>query len=392
MNPHKYRTLLCGCGRMGASQANLLAKNSDFALGGVQDIHAPSAESLGAAHEVPSFVDLTTALQTIQPEVVVICSHNTSHAPLTMAALDFGVKAVYCEKPMAIHLGDARRMVQRARETGAVLAINHQRRLLPDLLAMRDCLASGQLGRVRWIRTHNQGDLLTDGTHAIDSLLFLLEDQRPLWVMGQFHRDYEALTRPNQHGQVSAPEGKRYGHAVESGAMAIIGFPQGVRAECFFGDLVPPGAAYQDYWVEGEHGRIWRPGDFQDQPNCFIEDGNPGTHRVAMDVWMYRPQPVAEGQVGTWRPLLHASGDFMDGIELGYRLLAASLRTGCEHPLSGEKALLGMELMMAIFESARLRRKIDLPLVQERHPLEIMLENPAAYGLDSSRIRTVSDA
>ena len=50
------------------------------------------------------------------------------------------------------------------------------------------------------------------------------------------------------------------------------------------------------------------------------------------------------------------------------------VREGADHPLSGESALRDLEVIMAIFESARLRKKIELPLDQPRFPLDIMIE------------------
>jgi hypothetical protein len=44
-----------------------------------------------------------------------------------------------------------------------------------------------------------------------------------------------------------------------------------------------------------------------------------------------------------------------------------------EHPLSAEKALKGFEVVMAVYESARLHKRIRLPLEQEKFPLELMM-------------------
>ena len=44
------------------------------------------------------------------------------------------------------------------------------------------------------------------------------------------------------------------------------------------------------------------------------------------------------------------------------------------HALCGESGLADQEIVMAIYESARLHRLITMPLQQDRFPLEIMLE------------------
>lgn len=56
-------------------------------------------------------------------------------------------------------------------------------------------------------------------------------------------------------------------------------------------------------------------------------------------------------------------------------MLAKMVREKIEvdHPLSAEKALRGFEVVMAVYESARLHKRIRLPLEQEKFPLELMM-------------------
>ena len=58
-----------------------------------------------------------------------------------------------------------------------------------------------------------------------------------------------------------------------------------------------------------------------------------------------------------------------------YVRFAEMIRDGADHPLSGDSALKDLEVIMAIFESARLHRKLELPLQQDRFPLDTMIED-----------------
>ncbi|MNG40515.1 hypothetical protein D3C84_1291210 [compost metagenome] len=58
-----------------------------------------------------------------------------------------------------------------------------------------------------------------------------------------------------------------------------------------------------------------------------------------------------------------------------FRKLADSIRTGEPHPLAASTAITVMEIVMAAYESARLGRRLELPLKQDRFPLDIMLES-----------------
>jgi hypothetical protein len=60
-------------------------------------------------------------------------------------------------------------------------------------------------------------------------------------------------------------------------------------------------------------------------------------------------------------------------MQIAYCLFAQMVRIGAPHPMAGTIALRGFEVVMAIYESARLRRKITLPLQQERFPLELLV-------------------
>ncbi|MDX2111134.1 MAG: Gfo/Idh/MocA family oxidoreductase [Verrucomicrobiota bacterium] len=367
MSSTKYRALLAGCGRMGASQAAILSTHADLSLAAVCDISLENATKVGAEHNVPAFTDFSKALAETKPDVVVICSSNTGHAPLTLEAVRFGVKGIYCEKPMATNLADARAMVSECKARNTFLVINHQRRVSPDLVEIRRMIEAGAIGSLRTIRTQNQGDILSDGTHAVDSLMFFLGDKAPEWVFGQLHRDLDALKKQD------AQPGFRYGHVVESGGTAVIGFPNGIRAECTFGDLCAPRTPYQDFVIEGDKGRIWRTGDGT-SPNVFLDNGQPGDHAVGIDQWMYKPIPAQPGQHAPWKGIPVEKAPKGGGITISYALFAKSIREGCDHPMSGERALRGFEIIMAIYESARLHKKLSLPLQQERFPLEIMVE------------------
>jgi predicted dehydrogenase len=63
-------------------------------------------------------------------DAVCVCTPNSAHAPVALAALRAG-KHVLCEKPMATSLADGEAMVQAARRSGVLLTVGHQARFLP---------------------------------------------------------------------------------------------------------------------------------------------------------------------------------------------------------------------------------------------------------------------
>ncbi|MGD2175341.1 MAG: hypothetical protein PVJ27_08055, partial [Candidatus Brocadiaceae bacterium] len=105
---------------------------------------------------------------------------------------------------------------------------------------------------------------------------------------------------------------------------------------------------YQDYEIFGTEGRLRRKGDRADPP-VLIQDS----------------------RAGGWRPVEVESQE--DAMTAGYRAFARMIREGSDHPLSGQSALRDLELVMALYESARTRQRIELPLRQDAFPLELML-------------------
>jgi predicted dehydrogenase len=336
---------------MGRAHAKALADVQDYQLVAVCDLEEDTARQAAAQTGAPGvFADYATMLAEVEPDVVAIATPTSSHAALTIEAAEAGARGVCCEKPMATNLGDARRMVEACREKGVALAVNHQRRMSEVYGTMRRLIEEGALGEVYLLRGSCAGDLLSDGTHAIDSFLHLVDDADAQWVFGQVHREAPDPSQDRGMGY-HASGGWRYGHLVETGAMATFEFASGVRAELLTGDMRLPGRGYQDIEVSGAAGRLWRPGDQGDPP-----------------LWLWN------GDTSGWRPVPVEDAAGRRSIADSYRALARTIRDGAPHPLGAENALRGFEIVMAVYESARLREKIVLPLRQDRFPLELVSE------------------
>ncbi len=77
---------------------------------------------------------------------------NGLHAPWTLAAIEAG-KHVLCEKPFTSNAGEARAVADAARAAGLVVTEAFHYRYHPLAERMRAIAASGELGRIRAIRT-----------------------------------------------------------------------------------------------------------------------------------------------------------------------------------------------------------------------------------------------
>lgn len=152
-------------------------------------------------------------------DVVHVCTPNSSHRMITVAALEAG-KDVMCEKPMAATSADAKVMLEAAKRTGKKLTIAYQNRFRQDSQMMYKACRNGDLGDLYFAKAHavrrravptwgvfmdkekqGGGPLIDIGTHALDLTLWALDNYKPKIVMGStFHKLFE-----NPEGNVFGP-------------------------------------------------------------------------------------------------------------------------------------------------------------------------------------------
>jgi predicted dehydrogenase len=200
------------------------------------------------------------------PEVdaAVVATPNALHAPQAVALLEAGVH-VLVEKPMATTVAECDRMVAAARASGASLMVAHCWRFRDEVVALRDRIATGDLGEIVKTRGYGVhanwgpegwftdpelagGGALPDmGVHAIDTARFLLGDPEPL--------------------RVCAAIGTRYAkgrYTVDDDGILLIGWSNGTNSIVESGWWQPHlGGLEADTEVYGTGGytRIWPPED-----------------------------------------------------------------------------------------------------------------------------------
>jgi len=347
-----------GIGRMGKRHAQTMADLDGYDLVAICDQQEDVLKDAKAIFpDARAHTDLEEMLAAEQPKVVTIATAGWSHARLTIMAAKAELRGICTEKPMATCMAEGRNMVAACREHGVKLIVNHQRRMGVPLVAMRRLIEEGAIGDLYLIRGSCPGDILGDGTHMINSIRWFAGDDEVDWAFGQVYRDRSDPSEPRS--VTTKPSGGyRYGYPVETGAVGTFQFRSGIRAEVFVGGVRLSGRSYQDYEILGTKGRLWRQGDMADPP-VLIQDERGGG---------WRPAPLyAETQAV--QP--HDTGPMVES----YKAFLRTIWEGAAHPLSGDSVLKGLEVAMAIYESARTHRRIEFPLQQGRFPLEIMIED-----------------
>jgi len=130
----KYRACIIGAGRIGVEfedcHARAYKQHPDIDLVAIFDKKLKKADAAADRWHVPCIGDQYWSMGELGLDIVSICTPPQTHLEVTIAALacNTQLKAIYCEKPIAILLDDAREMVDRCREQNVMLFINHQRR------------------------------------------------------------------------------------------------------------------------------------------------------------------------------------------------------------------------------------------------------------------------
>ncbi len=233
-----------------------------------------------------SYGDWREMLAAEQLDLVSVASFAPSHAELVVACAESGVRAIFCEKPIATRLTDAERMIAACQAVGSLLVINHNRRFHPHFRQLAVKIVAGELGELTgvWLQW-GSGRLGNVGTHFIDAAMMLT---------GRQVRAVSATLDPTCRPDCRGPE------FCDPGGWAVLRFDGNLMAHVHAPDN-PTGPA--EVIVQGTRGRacigggiaeveIWQ-GVRDVLPSSPAHAGNPMDQAVREIVaWLDARTPV----------------------------------------------------------------------------------------------------
>ncbi len=202
----KVKAGIIGCGFI----ANGKHLPSIVSLGGIEvvafcDIVIERAQASAKEFGQPDALvctDYREVLALTDIDVIHVCTPNSSHAEISIAAMKAG-KHVMCEKPMAKTAAEAKAMLDTSKETGKLLTIGYQNRFREDSLFIKGLCERGELGDVYFAKAmamrrrgvptwgvfmdkekQGGGPLIDLGTHALDLSLWMMNNYKPVSVLG----------------------------------------------------------------------------------------------------------------------------------------------------------------------------------------------------------------
>jgi len=199
-------------------------------LGALAALYDSDPDTLAAFkseyHNTQAFGSLADIFAAPDLPAVMIATPAATHGKLADQALDAG-KHVFVEKPICLDVAEAERLKQKARERGLVLMVGHLLLYHPAFLALKNAVANGVLGRLRYIYS----------TRA--SLGKIRQEENALWSFAPHDISMILQIAGSVPRRVSANGGVFLSENVADTTLSYLDFAEGLQAHLFVSWLHP---------------------------------------------------------------------------------------------------------------------------------------------------------
>jgi UDP-N-acetyl-2-amino-2-deoxyglucuronate dehydrogenase len=334
---------IVGAGVIATTHAQAIAALPNAHLVAVTDVLPDAARAYAGKYGCAAEPDLAALLARDDVEVVTVCVPSGLHAEVGVQAAAAG-KHLVVEKPIDVTLAAADKLITAAQAAGVALTVISQHRFDAGLVELRRLLDDGALGalvlgeaKTKWYRTQEYydsadwrgtlafdgGALLNQGVHYVDLLR---------WCMGPV-AEVTAMSATSSHRMEA-----------EDTALALLRFTSGALGTIVASTAVYPGFA-QQLEITGTNGTV------------IIEDGD--IARADLRTGGYgrggerreSAEPTAAADPALTGVASHAAqiADLLTAIEQGR-----------QPQVSAESARDALEIVNAVYESAREGRPVVL--------------------------------
>lgn len=341
---------LIGCGRISTNHVKA-AVNNKLEIVGVCDILPEKMEEVLAKHELEKeesihrYTDYKELIEAEKPELVSIATESGNHAEIALYCIEKGVNLII-EKPMAMSIEDANKIIDLAEEKNVKVSACHQNRFNVAVQELRTAIEAGRFGKlshgsihVRWNRNHGyydqaswRGTWAQDGGALMNQCIHGIDLLR--WMMGDEVEEVYGATRQQFHDYLEA----------EDIGMAVVKFKNGAIGTIEGTTNVYPKNLEETLYIFGENGTV--------------KIGGTSTNNI--DVWDFADeteedsknkglQEATSNVYGNGHTSLFA--DVMDAIE--------NDRKPYVDAVAGRNAL---EMILSIYKSQKTGQPVKLPL------------------------------
>lgn len=336
---------LIGCGRVSGSHIKAAIHNN-LEITALCDIVPEKAQLLKEKYNLDAeiFSDYKEMLQKIKPEITAIATISGTHGEIALYCAENGYNFMV-EKPMAMSIAEADRVITAAEKSGVTAGVCHQNRFNIAVQELRHAIDDNRFGKlshgsvhIRWCRDadyYNQDDWrgkwASDGGALMNQCIHGIDLLR--WMMGDEVESVYGSVRNHQHPYIEA----------EDIGVAVVNFKNGAVAT-IEGTVNTVESLEETLCVFGENGMV-RLG---------------GMNASTVDVWKFKDE-VSDDEykrdIEEKAPNVYGNGH----KSLYYNIIEA-LKNKTQPYVdlyAGKRAL---EIVLAIYKSQLTGEKVYLPL------------------------------
>lgn len=197
------RCAVIGCGFIGKRHADAIRLSEHAELVAVYDTDLSHAEAV-AQQRARICPDVDSLLEAEKPDVVMVATPDHLHVEPTLKALAAGCH-VFCEKPLAMTLEEARQMTDAATQYGRFLAVDYNRRFSFGYGKAHELLEAGRIGPVTHavMRVTDGIPAFVKGRGPYAFLFSMLTHHIDLmrWFCGEVTSVHARCSRPDEEGK-----------------------------------------------------------------------------------------------------------------------------------------------------------------------------------------------
>jgi len=353
-----YRAAVIGStghGNYGHHMDGALSEVPNVEFVAIADNDAEGLKKAGERNKVDRlYRDYREMLDKEEIDVVSIGTrYSALHEEMILACAKAG-KHIYCEKPLAIDLASADRMINACDRAGVKLCVALPNRASLALAKAAKMINEGRIGKILRIRANGKDDrrgggedLMVLGYHVLDLMCMFAGD--PLWAFAQI-QEGERDAQPTDAKAASEPLGPVAGDCLA----AMFGFPNQVHGYL---------ESHRDLEGSGERFCI----------EIYGSEGIIASRSMRDVVWFEGPY-LNPAKPHKWQTISTPEWDAIEHQDLwSRRALVHDLLQAVEEnrdPFSsGRQARWVQEMIQGIYASHLAQARIPLPLKNREHPL-----------------------
>jgi Predicted dehydrogenases and related proteins len=347
---------LIGCGRISPNHIAAALKNQ-LEIVALCDCERANIEDKIKKFDLPDHVRIYEDYQEMlckeSPQLVAIATESGKHARIALDCMDYGCHLII-EKPIALSLADADKIIEKAKKLKLKVCACHQNRFNKSILKIREAVEKNRFGKmiygtahIRWCRDYEyydrakwRGTWEQDGGALMNQCIHNIDLLR--WMLGDEVLEVVGMTDRLRHDYIEA----------EDLGIALIRFKNGTYGIIEGTTDVYPKNLEETLYLFGEKGTVkaggqsvnvieeWRFSDMLDDP----EEVKAQFHENPPNVYGYGHTPLY--------------ADIIEAIK--------NNRGPYVNAEAGKRAL---ELVLAIYKSSLTNEIIKLPL-QEGSTME----------------------